>query len=141
VADEEAPRPDARRPRQAVPAPLPQRARTGKELRKGQVYWVVNTDDLDRPRRGRVVRLTNSPGKRVGVEFDGPVGPHVLHDCDGAGALGKCLYCRPDQVLTEAEYRGHAERRRGIAEAPREVLEDLDVIRLDDEGDGGPAPG
>jgi hypothetical protein len=103
-------------------------ANPDRELVKGEIYWIVNPEDLAQPRRGRIVRLTRTPGKIVGVEFAQPVGPHVTHDCDGAGKAGHCLYCRMDQVLTNEEYRAFYERAM-VRARPRPPLEDLDRLR------------
>jgi hypothetical protein len=107
----------------------------GKQFEKGKTYWIINTDDLDHPRRGKIVRLTRTPGKYIGVEFAEPVGPHIVHDCDGAGKPGHCLYCRPDQVLTDEEYSTYVERVRA-ALARAKPPEDLDTLRIavDEQG-------
>jgi hypothetical protein len=117
------------------PARQPPAPRGGKVLKKGEVYWIVNAEDLDQPRRGKIVRLTRTPGKYVGVELEKPVGPHIVHDCDGAGKAGHCLYCRVDQVLTDDEYRVHLERHKAVR-AMQPPLEDLDTLRLDVAPDG-----
>jgi hypothetical protein len=125
----------ARPLRSLDPSRQPPPPRGGKELKKGETYWIVNAEDLDQPCKGKVVRLTKTPGKYVGVELEKPVGPHIVHDCDGAGKLGRCLYCRVDQVLTDDEYRVYLERHK-LVYAPQPPLEDLDVLRLDVAPDG-----
>jgi hypothetical protein len=89
-----------------------------RKLRKGETYWVMGDERVPKPRKAKVVRLTNEPGKRIGVEFEEPVGGidkdgklwGVNHNCDGYGKLGHCLYLGATQVLDDRAMEAHKAR-------------------------------
>lgn len=61
---------------------------------------IVASPDLPASAVGRIVALTNEPGKTVGVEFYDEVG---IHSCDGAGRHGYCLWATPEHVRLPSE--------------------------------------
>jgi hypothetical protein len=84
-------------------------------LRKGETYWIMGSEELPQPLKGKIIRLSNEVGKAVGVEFNEPIGGvddtgqpfGTVHTCDGRGKPGYCLYVRPDQVLDEKAMQAH----------------------------------
>jgi hypothetical protein len=111
-----------------------------RKLKKGDSYWLVGSEDLGGgpPRKGKVIRLSDEPGKAVGLEMDEPVGGvdsdgqpwGVLHTCDGRGKPGHCLYARVDQVLDAKSleaYKAHQAEQQHPAESDYEDLDELTV--------------
>jgi hypothetical protein len=122
------PKPAAPPPAPAAPRPAAPAAE--KVLKKGETYWVVAPGDLDRPRQGRVILLSKTIGKYVGVEFAEPIGPHLVHTCDGRGKPGHCLYCHPDQLLTAEEYK--ALQARANAPPVAAIHDEVETLRRGD---------
>jgi len=108
-----------------------------RKLRKGEVYWIVGHEHLDAPRKGKIIRLSNEPGKRIGVEFEEPVGGvdesgnnwGVNHSCDGHGKLGHCLYVGAEQALDDkAKQLFEARKAEVVASMPQwEEVDELTV--------------
>lgn len=120
---------------------------TPRVLKMGQEYWIVGSEDLAKPRKGKVVRLSTDPGKQVGIEFADPVGGvdkngqpwGVTHDCDGRGKPNCCLYVRPDQVLDDRAVQVYQARRQAeLAEASK--YQELDELRVGPEHSQVPTP-
>lgn len=129
-------------PRQQAPP-----VETSRVLKTGQEYWIVGSEDLEKPRRGKVVRLSTEPGKQVGVEFVEPVGGvdkqgqpwGVTHNCDGRGAMNHCLYVRPDQVLDDRAVQAYRARLAG-ASAEAGQYQELEELRVGPEHSQVPVP-
>lgn len=89
-----------------------------RKIRKGETYWIMGHEEVPVPRKGKIIRISNEPGKPIGVEFTEPIGGTdengqpwgVTHTCDGRGKSGHCLYVRPDQVLDEKAMQAHKAR-------------------------------
>jgi hypothetical protein len=80
-----------------------------RKIKKGETYWIMGSEELPTPKKGKIIVLSSAIGKTVGVEFEEPIGGvdaqggpwGTVHTCDGRGKPGHCLYVRPDQVLDE----------------------------------------
>jgi hypothetical protein len=127
----------ARPPRSLDPAVQAPPVETDRILRIGQTYWIVGSEDLAKPRQGKIVRLSTDPGKQVGVEFVDPVGGvdrdgqpwGVTHDCDGRGKFNHCLYVRPDHVLDDRAVHAYQARRQAELNEVAEYRE-LDELKV-----------
>jgi hypothetical protein len=98
-----------------------------RKLKKGESYWVVGNEDMPTVRKGRIIRLSDEPGKAVGLEFDEPI-EGVNHTCDGRGKQGHCLYARPDQVLDDKAMEAwKAHKKEAQAPSPYEDFDELTV--------------
>jgi len=131
-------KPSAMRPvRQLAPSEEAPPLEKQRKLKKGESYWVVGQRHLERPLKGKIVRLSNEPGKAIGIEFDQPIGGldkegqlwGVNHTCDGHGKQGHCLYVRPDQVLDEKEMASF-NARQAEARAAETKWEEFDELTV-----------
>lgn len=71
------------------------------EVKKGDTFWCEHKR-LSAPSKGKIIALTDEPGKMIGVEFDAAVGGHT---CDGRGKDGHCLWLAPYHIYTDAEWK------------------------------------
>jgi hypothetical protein len=96
-----------------------------RKIKKGDTYWIMGSEELPAPRKGKIIRLSAEPGKAVGVEFAEPIGGvdaqgqpwGTVHTCDGRGKPGFCLYVRPDQVLDEKTMQAFKARQAEVEKA------------------------
>jgi hypothetical protein len=108
-----------------------------RKLRKGESYWIVGHEEVPAPRKAKIIRLSNEPGKAVGVEFDEPIGGvdgegqtwGLVHTCDNRGKPGHCLYVRADQVLDEKAMQTF-KARQAERKAEDSQWEDFDEITV-----------
>ena len=122
------PRSNISRPVRAVdPSQQPPPLESERKIRKGETYWVMGSVELTEPRKAKIVRLSNEPGRTIGVEFEEPVGGTnedgeswgVNHDCAGNGRQGHCLYVRPEQLLDDKAMEAHKAHRAGSGGGPK----------------------
>lgn len=93
-----------------------------KSIQKGDRFWCLG-QGLSQPAIGTVIALTSNLGKRIGLEFDDPIG---AHSCDGRGKNGYCLWVREFDILTDGEYQAKLEAEAATAAAlSGEDLEEL----------------
>ena len=124
---EAAPRGSSRPVRSLDPSQQAPPVEAERKIRKGEAYWIMGSEELPRPRKGTIIRLSSEPGKAVGVEFEEPLGGvdengqswGTIHTCDGRGKNGYCLYVRPDQVLDEKAMKAHSARQAEAVEASK----------------------
>jgi ribosomal protein L12E/L44/L45/RPP1/RPP2 len=118
-----------------------------RKIRKGETYWIMGHEECPEPRKARIIRLSDEPGKRVGVEFDEPIGGvdkegntwGLAHTCDGRGKLGHCLYVRADQVLDDKAMESVKARAVEVQKAVAQ-FKDLDEITVGPEDTQPPTP-
>jgi hypothetical protein len=137
----------ARAVRSLDPAAQAPPVETNRVLKVGQTYWIVGSEDLAKPRQGKIIRLSTDPGKQVGIEFVDPVGGvdkngqpwGVAHDCDGRGKFNHCLYVRPDQVLDDRAVQVYQARRQAeLADAGK--YQELEELKVGPEHSQVPTP-
>jgi hypothetical protein len=75
----------------------PQLAKKSGTLKKGDEYWCM-LPRLAEPKKGKIISLSTSTSKQVGLEFDEDVNGH---SCDGRGKQGYCLYCRVGHLAND----------------------------------------
>ena len=116
------PRSNISRPIRTVdPSQQPPPLTSERKLRKGEIYWVMGSVELPEARRGTIIRLSNEPGRTIGVEFEEPIGGvdedgetwGVNHDCAGHGKVGHCLYVGAEQLLDDKAMEAHKARMAG----------------------------
>ncbi len=101
---------------------------SNRVFRLDEKYWCV-INRLPRPMLGRIIRLTNTIGKNIGLEFDEYVGGH---SCDGFGVDGRCLWVTPQWIYSESEWESlsrisHSSRA-FLDEISSESLEELVIV-------------
>lgn len=67
------------------------------------IKFVLNSNVV----AGKVIAITDEPGKHIGVEMDANV---FGHSCDGRGKHGCCLWIDPSQVVTGDKVTNIAKR-------------------------------
>ena len=82
---------------------------------------------LEQPVMGTVIALTTNETKQIGLQLDG----EGFHDCDGRGEPGKCIWVRPNHILTEEEYAAEEASKQQLAEMLDDSLtQDLEELEL-----------
>lgn len=77
-------------------------------IKKGDEVYCVHRKAMDGgsipgdPIKGKIITITKRLNRQIGVQLDEPV--LGGHDCEGRGESGKCLWVRPWQILTPAEW-------------------------------------
>ena len=103
-------------------------AREAKSLKKGDEYWCMLTR-LPVPKKGKIIALSTSLAKQIGLEFDEDVGGH---SCDGRGKDGHCLYCRVEHLATDVMAKQITKQRQQdidrVKEIDGEPLEEIDLV-------------
>jgi|6_EtaG_2_1085325.scaffolds.fasta_scaffold30031_2 hypothetical protein len=107
--------------------PQEQLARQAKSLKKGDKYWCM-LPRLKEPKKGKIISLSTSLSKQIGLEFDEDVGGH---SCDGCGKQGYCLYCRISHLANDDMIKAIEEQRKADLERIKgvegESLEEIDL--------------
>lgn len=77
-------------------------------IKKGDVVYCVHRKAVDggsvpgEPIKGTIIVITKRLNRQIGIQLDEAV--FGGHDCEGRGEAGKCLWVRPWQILTPAEW-------------------------------------
>lgn len=103
------------------------------KVKKGDTIWVM----IPRfarvglpPQEGKIVVLSNTPGKQVGVEFKKPeVG---VHNCDGHSKKNNCLFVRPKDVMSKKQAEAFiAEQKEAMKHLKAVTVDEVDELELD----------
>jgi hypothetical protein len=108
-----------------------------RKLAKGAIFWIVGHEECPTPKKAKIIRLSNEPGKQVGVEFDEPIGGvdsegnqwGLVHTCDNRGKPGHCLYVRGDQCLDDRAMEAWKTRKSEV-QAEASKWQDFDEITI-----------
>ena len=78
------------------------------KIKKGDVIFCVHRIALGGgttpglPIKGTILGITAKLNRQIAVELDEPI--EGGHNCDGRGKDKHCVWCRPNHILTPAEW-------------------------------------
>lgn len=91
----------------------------------GDKYWCVMRK-LPHPMLGTIIRLTNTAGKHIGLQFEEDV---CGHSCDGHGLNGRCFWVTTEWIYSEEEWESLSKISRSSQMFAHEALqESLDEL-------------
>jgi hypothetical protein len=103
------------------------------KLKKGDKVWVM-APRFKRagipPKPAKIIVLSKTVGKQIGVEFDEPgIG---VHNCDGFGSSNNCLFVAPQHLMNKKKADAYAQQmKREAKELEALTIEAVDELELD----------
>lgn len=96
------------------------------EIKRGDAVVVLPHSKLKEAAKATVIRLSNEPGRQVGVEF--AFASPLFHDCLGTGPAGRCLFVHPQHLRTVEQHEAYLA---AVAARPKDpVFTEVETITI-----------